>query len=33
MIIFGWLEIDRLITAIGDPKAASGHVAAEVPEG
>jgi hypothetical protein len=33
MISFGWLEIDRLNTAIGDAKAASGHVVAEVPEG
>lgn len=32
MIIFGWLEIDHLITAIGDAKAASEHVTAEVPE-
>jgi hypothetical protein len=33
MISFGWLEIDRLVTAIGHAKAASEHVAAEVPEG
>lgn len=33
MIIFGWLVIDCLITAIGDAKAVSGHVVAEVPEG
>jgi hypothetical protein len=33
MIVFDWLEIDRLITAIGDAKAASEHVTAEVPEG
>jgi len=33
MIFFSWLEIDRLVTAIGDAKAASEHVAAEVPEG
>jgi len=33
MIIFGWLEIDRLVTAIGDAKAATEHFAAEVPEG
>jgi hypothetical protein len=33
MIIFRWLEIDRLITAMGDQKAASEHVTAEVPEG
>lgn len=33
MIFFSWLEIDRLVNAIGDAKAASEHVVTEVPEG